>query len=296
MKSCPTCNRTYPDDTLAFCLVDGSVLSAPYDPGKPDQAPAPGRSGQPTQLLTPSPQPTITAQHPPEPLLQRQADTSPKRRGNKLLLFGIVSAVFVIVAVVVFVGLYLVWPSPSLGTYKGSLTELFPKSMGNYHLSDSRDEYNIKVQLKSTESRVAYYEQRSRGSTTFPDLVQPVEAQAMPREGSTFIIALNFSSAENARTALQDLRKALADATVIDQGPKQKGRYTVGDRVVLIPHQDLVRRDEDVRSDGVRFVRTQSSSILLTEAKVVAWTNGSILFLVQDSQNQALEIEGLFPY
>jgi hypothetical protein len=32
MKSCPTCNRTYPDDTLAFCLMDGSVLSAPYDP------------------------------------------------------------------------------------------------------------------------------------------------------------------------------------------------------------------------------------------------------------------------
>ena len=32
MKSCPTCNRTYPDDTLAFCLMDGAVLSAPYDP------------------------------------------------------------------------------------------------------------------------------------------------------------------------------------------------------------------------------------------------------------------------
>jgi hypothetical protein len=32
MKSCPTCNRTYPDDTLAFCLADGSLLSAPYDP------------------------------------------------------------------------------------------------------------------------------------------------------------------------------------------------------------------------------------------------------------------------
>src|SRR3954463_3026749 len=31
MKSCPTCNRTYPDDTLAFCLEDGSVLSASYD-------------------------------------------------------------------------------------------------------------------------------------------------------------------------------------------------------------------------------------------------------------------------
>lgn len=31
MKKCPECNRTYPDDTLAFCLVDGAVLSAPYD-------------------------------------------------------------------------------------------------------------------------------------------------------------------------------------------------------------------------------------------------------------------------
>lgn len=32
MKICSTCNRTYPDDSLAFCLMDGAVLSAPYDP------------------------------------------------------------------------------------------------------------------------------------------------------------------------------------------------------------------------------------------------------------------------
>lgn len=294
MKSCPTCNRTYPDDTLAFCLVDGSVLSAPYDPGKPGQAAsAPGGNRQPTEVLTPSLQSTISAQHPPEPLAQRRAGTSTERRGNKLLLFGIVAAVLVIV---VLVGLYFLWPSPSLGAYKGSMTELFPKSMGNYQLSDSRDEHNIKAQLKATESRLAFYQQGSRGSLIFPDLVQPVEAQSMAREGTTFIVALNFSSVENARTGLQDLRKALADATVTDQGPKQKGRHTVGDRVVLIPHQDLVRRDEDVRSDGVRFVRTQSGSVLAPEAKVVAWTNGSILFLVQDSQNAASEIESLFPY
>ncbi|HYG81549.1 MAG TPA: hypothetical protein VD861_14225 [Pyrinomonadaceae bacterium] len=30
MKSCPTCNRTF-EDTFTFCLVDGSILSAPYD-------------------------------------------------------------------------------------------------------------------------------------------------------------------------------------------------------------------------------------------------------------------------
>ena len=32
MKSCPACKRTYFEDTFAFCLEDGSLLSAPYDP------------------------------------------------------------------------------------------------------------------------------------------------------------------------------------------------------------------------------------------------------------------------
>ena len=31
MKSCPACNRTF-EDTFTFCLVDGSILSAPFDP------------------------------------------------------------------------------------------------------------------------------------------------------------------------------------------------------------------------------------------------------------------------
>ncbi|MET0752959.1 MAG: hypothetical protein ABWZ66_06280 [Pyrinomonadaceae bacterium] len=32
MKKCPQCSRTYPDDTLAFCLEDGALLSASYSP------------------------------------------------------------------------------------------------------------------------------------------------------------------------------------------------------------------------------------------------------------------------
>ncbi|HKR01583.1 MAG TPA: lysylphosphatidylglycerol synthase transmembrane domain-containing protein [Pyrinomonadaceae bacterium] len=31
MKSCPVCHRTYADETIAFCLDDGAVLSAPSD-------------------------------------------------------------------------------------------------------------------------------------------------------------------------------------------------------------------------------------------------------------------------
>jgi hypothetical protein len=32
IKKCPTCNRTYSDDSITFCLADGSLLSAPFDP------------------------------------------------------------------------------------------------------------------------------------------------------------------------------------------------------------------------------------------------------------------------
>jgi hypothetical protein len=31
MKVCPTCKRTYSDDTLSYCLADGSLLSAPFN-------------------------------------------------------------------------------------------------------------------------------------------------------------------------------------------------------------------------------------------------------------------------
>jgi len=30
MKRCPSCHRTYADETMSFCLADGSLLSAPY--------------------------------------------------------------------------------------------------------------------------------------------------------------------------------------------------------------------------------------------------------------------------
>ncbi len=55
MKSCPTCNRTYSDDALAFCLMDGSVLSAPYDPGGTQRIPEPRTTGPAaTEMLSPT--------------------------------------------------------------------------------------------------------------------------------------------------------------------------------------------------------------------------------------------------
>src|SRR6476619_1082193 len=58
MKSCPTCNRTYPDDTLAFCLMDGSVLSAPYDPSETQAPPRRSNEPPPTEVISAPAKPT----------------------------------------------------------------------------------------------------------------------------------------------------------------------------------------------------------------------------------------------
>jgi predicted lipid-binding transport protein (Tim44 family) len=51
MKSCPTCNRTF-EDSFTFCLIDGAVLSAPFDPAATKRIPeARITKAPPTEVL-----------------------------------------------------------------------------------------------------------------------------------------------------------------------------------------------------------------------------------------------------
>jgi len=47
MKKCPQCARTYSDESLSFCTVDGTPLSASYYPGT--TLPLPGLTGESTK-------------------------------------------------------------------------------------------------------------------------------------------------------------------------------------------------------------------------------------------------------
>lgn len=58
MKQCPTCNRTYGDDSITFCLADGALLSASYDPGATQRIPARLTNPPPTEVFTAQPAPT----------------------------------------------------------------------------------------------------------------------------------------------------------------------------------------------------------------------------------------------
>lgn len=61
LKKCPSCGRTYADETIAFCLADGDLLSPPYHPGGE-------KTGPPTEVLPAPVPPTETAQQPVPPI------------------------------------------------------------------------------------------------------------------------------------------------------------------------------------------------------------------------------------
>jgi hypothetical protein len=89
MKTCPECNRTYPDDTLAFCLVDGAILSAPFDPEATHRIPTPRSTNpQATEFLPSSP--------------------SIQQKGNPKLIYivvGIMGGVIIVLASLVIIPL-----------------------------------------------------------------------------------------------------------------------------------------------------------------------------------------------
>lgn len=76
MKECPTCKRTYADETTTFCLDDGSLLSAPFDP-----------------------QATLILNHPPQ-VAQSSSDApaaAPAARSRRSLSLFIAAAILALV-------------------------------------------------------------------------------------------------------------------------------------------------------------------------------------------------------
>lgn len=102
MKSCPTCNRTFEDD-LTYCLVDGVILSAPYDPQATQRIPEPRITNQPpTEILLNSNAlpPTIKSPIPLSPPVPRSSaqftTVSPGQRSDnffKILIRGVILGV-----------------------------------------------------------------------------------------------------------------------------------------------------------------------------------------------------------
>lgn len=80
MKRCPTCNRSYADDTLSFCLQDGAYLEATDDP-------------EATVVAQPRPAPPVT--HP----------VKPRENSNKF--YQVIIVLLLLVVAGVGIGMYV---------------------------------------------------------------------------------------------------------------------------------------------------------------------------------------------
>ncbi|HET8781601.1 MAG TPA: hypothetical protein VFM63_04255 [Pyrinomonadaceae bacterium] len=109
MKRCPTCNRTYADLSLNFCLDDGTPLTneaAPttdlnatirYPPPRDTSEPPPTEIYRPAPTAAPPPRPATPAPPPPPPPQWSPTPAPPAKKSNAIWwILGGLAAVMVI--------------------------------------------------------------------------------------------------------------------------------------------------------------------------------------------------------
>ncbi|HET9714374.1 MAG TPA: hypothetical protein VFP64_20970, partial [Pyrinomonadaceae bacterium] len=105
MKRCPTCNRTYTDLSLNFCLEDGTPLTAagpPPDPNATIRYPDPRDTSEPppTEIYRPAPPTTprpTTPTPPPPQQFRPMPQPAPQKKSNAVWwILGGLAAVLVI--------------------------------------------------------------------------------------------------------------------------------------------------------------------------------------------------------
>lgn len=133
MKICPTCNRSYTDDTLSFCLHDGSVLiSGTDDPQATQRIPVPPNTDPSASTLVYQDQGASPPPRVPSPQPQYGAWAEPQKRGGGKVWWAIggIAVVLLLVAGAV-VGLVL----SQSGWFGGSSSQNRPLNADN---KDSR--------------------------------------------------------------------------------------------------------------------------------------------------------------
>lgn len=105
MKICPTCRRTYADETLNFCLVDGAALDRSPDQNKTVQFPEPRTTDQP--INRPAPQSTILAVQPSNPYANNPNSRSEVKRGGSHWVLIALAFAFVCLIGAAVVGVFI---------------------------------------------------------------------------------------------------------------------------------------------------------------------------------------------
>lgn len=294
MKRCPTCNQTFDDDGLSFCLNDGAGLVSETQPAKTDELMA-------TMMATPSslggssypPPSSYSGQdsgsfnppsNPPWTTPATQQKSAPPKSGgiNKTLLFGGLGCVglAVIVGIIAIVVLIAIsGPSSKMNPYKGELKTLVPEVVGEYKRVDVDP----------------------MGEKDKKDLGKVNEGIGVAYKGTSDseirMLVCNYSNAKDAEEGL----KAFTDEGVrsgwtrSEVGKKKIGWSIVGIRYTLTKAFSTGKVDERLLPDGAELVRAQTSSTPESKDRTfISWTNGSVVYLVGGGSGKVDDFEKVF--
>ena len=294
MKRCPSCNRSFDDESLGFCPHDGTGLemaasSAPVELQATMMAPPPSIGGSSFPSPPPPPAPDSGRFNPPPPSPSwappSASQASQLTRGggiNKKLIFGGVGCLALAVIVgVIGIGLLFAFSGPSskMNPYKGDLKDLVPEKAGTHTRVD--------VDVLSEKDK--------------KDFGKVNEALGVAYKGSSEtdirMFVGNYSSSKDAENGLKSFRdeSLRKDWSASEIGLKKIGWRTVGSRCTLTKGLLTGKADDKILPDGAVIVQSQtSSSSEMKQLKFVAWTNGSVIFVVAAEGNKADEFEKLF--
>lgn len=304
MKRCPTCNQTFDDDALSFCLNDGAglvsetssvptanlqatMMATPPSLGGSSHPPPASPSGPGSGSFNPPPPNPSWAPPPPNQSWAApstpQTSSPPKSGGmNKKLIFGGIGClglggIVVIIGIVILV--VLSGPSSKMNPYKGDLKALVPENVGEYKRVDvdplgDRDKESLG---KITEGFGVAYESYS--------------------DVDIKMLIGNYASSKDAEEGL----KSFTDKAVTNgwlrgvQAKKKIGWRTVGIRYQMYKDLPTSKNNESALPDGAVLTQAQDSTAKKTKpGQFVCWTNGSVIYLVLSDNGKAVDFEKVF--
>ncbi|HYG82291.1 MAG TPA: SPOR domain-containing protein [Pyrinomonadaceae bacterium] len=203
MKRCPTCGRTYADESLSYCLDDGSVLSAPYEPEQTQRIPAP----RATNLVT-------------EALPAGQAPRTSREGRKPLLIYAIVSLLALLAG-----GAVVAWVMRNSSPPSTAKSEVQSNAASSTGAGDNLEEEKARLERERqqlelekerqrlAEERRKLEEQRRASSSSTPNKPPP------PLPGETWFVFLGSFPKDEYGRAEERLRYMQGqgyDARIID--------------------------------------------------------------------------------
>ena len=239
MRQCPTCNRSYGDETLTYCLADGSLLSDQYDSGATQRIPLPRETNKQTELLHLTP------------------PTAQSTRRDTPLITYVVIGLLALIAGGTIVAL-IKWNSNGTSVVKteGSVNAPSPAAKQDDLEEEKARLEKEKEQLALEKERQRLAEERKKLEEQKRESTSPNTRPVSPPSGTWFVFFGAFTKDEfsKAEERLQYVRRAGYDASIIDTDnyPNLRGGLWA---VVSGPYsksyaENLAAQAKSVRSDA----------------------------------------------